>query len=87
MAWQKKGHIFTDPFYYIDYCLAQIVSMQIWDMSRTNPKKALLIYDQLCIDGGNGTFLELLEKAGLESPFSDDVLKRVAYRACDYLDL
>jgi len=86
-AWQKKGHIFTSPFYYIDYCLAQIVSMQIWDMSRTNPKKALLIYDQLCMEGGNGTFLELLEKAGLESPFSDDVLKRVAYRACDYLDL
>lgn len=86
-AWQKKGHIFTDPFYYIDYCLAQVVALQIWDMSRTNPQKALRVYDQLCMEGGNGTFLELLDKAGLSSPFSNDVLKRVAYRSCDYLNL
>jgi len=86
-AWQKKGHIFTDPFYYIDYCLAQVVSLEIWDLSRTNPKGALRVYDQLCMEGGNGTFLELLEKAGLSSPFSADVLKRVAYQACDFLNL
>jgi M3 family oligoendopeptidase len=86
-AWQKKSHIFTSPFYYIDYCLAQIVSLQIWDLSRSNPKKALHIYDQLCMEGGNATFLEILAKAGLASPFSIDVLKRVTYRACDYLDV
>ena len=86
-AWQKKGHIFTDPFYYIDYCLAQIVSLEIWDMSRKNPKAALRVYDQLCMEGGNGTFLELIGKAGLASPFSPDVFKRVAYQACDFLDL
>jgi len=86
-AWQKKSHIFESPFYYIDYCLAQVVALQIWDMSRTNPKKALRVYDHLCMEGGNGTFLELLEKAGLSSPFSKDVLKRVAYRSCDYLNL
>lgn len=86
-AWQKKGHIFMNPFYYIDYCLAQVVSLEIWDISRTNPKKALRMYDQLCMEGGNGTFLELLDKAGLSSPFSSDVLKRVAYITCDYLNL
>ena len=86
-AWQKKGHIFMNPFYYIDYCLAQVVSLEIWDISRTNPKKALRMYDQLCMEGGSGTFLELLEKAGLSSPFNSDVLKRVAYIACDYLNL
>ena len=86
-AWQKKGHIFMNPFYYIDYCLAQVVSLEIWDISRTNPKKALRMYDQLCMEGGSGTFLELLEKAGLSSPFNSDVLKRVAYITCDYLNL
>lgn len=86
-AWQKKGHIFMDPFYYIDYCLAQVVALQIWDISRTNPKKALRMYDQLCMEGGNGTFLELLDKAGLSSPFDSSVLKRAAYLSCDYLNL
>jgi M3 family oligoendopeptidase len=86
-AWQKKGHIFTDPFYYIDYCLAQVAALEIWDKACTNPKAALRIYDQLCVEGGNGTFLELLGKAGIESPFSPDVIKRIVYRACNFLEL
>ena len=86
-AWQKKGHIFTDPFYYIDYCLAQVVALEIWDMAGTDPKAALQTYDHLCVEGGNGTFLELLSRAGLSSPFSADVFKRVAYKACAFLSL
>lgn len=86
-AWQKKGHIFTDPFYYIDYCLALICSLEIWDMTKKDPKMALRAYDHLCVEGGNGTFLELLAKAGLTSPFLPDVFKRVAYKACEYLEL
>jgi oligoendopeptidase F len=64
---RRKAIIFTDPFYYIDYCLAQIASLEIWDKACTSPKAALRIYDQLCVEGGNGTFLELLGKAGIES--------------------
>lgn len=86
-AWQRKGHIFTDPFYYIDYCLAQIAALEIWDKACTSPKAALRIYDQLCVEGGNGTFLELLGKAGIEPPFSPDVIKRIVYRACNFLEL
>ena len=86
-AWMKKGHIFTDPFYYIDYCLAQICSLEIWDMSRKDAKAALQVYDQLCVEGGNGTFLELITKAGLTSPFQPDIFKRVAFKACEYLEL
>jgi M3 family oligoendopeptidase len=86
-AWIKKGHIFTDPFYYIDYCLAQVVSLQIWDISRSQPQKAFTIYDQLCLEGGNKMFLELLEKVGLESPFSVGAIKRSAYRVAEFLAL
>lgn len=86
-AWIKKSHIFTDPFYYIDYCLAQIVSLQIWDISRSQPQKAFTIYDQLCLEGGNKMFLELLEKVGLESPFSVGAIKRTAYRVAEFLAL
>ncbi len=86
-AWIKKGHIFTSPFYYIDYCLAQIVALQIWDISRSQPQKALSIYDQLCLEGGNKMFLELIEKAGLESPFTTGAIKRTAYRVAEYLAL
>lgn len=86
-AWVKKGHIFTDPFYYIDYCLAQIVSLQLWDISRTNPQEALIKYDRICSEGGNKTFLEILSAAELESPFSVDVIKRIAFITAEYLQL
>jgi len=86
-AWQKKGHIFTDPFYYIDYCLALVVSLEIWDMSEKDYKKALSRYDQFCMEGGTAAFLTLLEKARLSNPFHESAMKRVAYQACRFLQL
>ena len=86
-AWVKKSHIFTTPFYYIDYCIAQIVALQLWDISRKNPQESLLKYDRICSEGGNKTFLDILTAAGLESPFSTDVVKRVAYITSEYLGL
>jgi len=86
-AWMKKEHIFTSPFYYIDYCLAQVCALQIWDISRKNRKKAMSIYDHLCTEGGTKTLIDLVEDAGLESPFSLDVMKKIAYQVCDYLNL
>ena len=86
-AWMKKEHIFTSPFYYIDYCLAQVCALQIWDISRKNRKKAMSIYDHLCAEGGTKTLIDLVEDAGLESPFSLDVMKKIAYQVCDYLNL
>ena len=86
-AWMKKEHIFTSPFYYIDYCLAQVCALQIWSISRKNRKKAMTIYEHLCAAGGTKTLIDLVESAGLESPFSLDVMKKLAYQVCDYLDL
>ena len=86
-AWMKKDHIFTSPFYYIDYCLSQMCALQLWMESREDMKSALIKYNTLCEAGGNDTFLNLISKAGLESPFDPDVIKKVAYACCDYLDL
>lgn len=86
-AWMKKDHIFTTPFYYIDYCLAHICALQLWDESRTDMKSALAKYNQLCEAGGTDTFLNIITKAGLESPFDTGVIKKLAYSICKYLDL
>ena len=86
-AWQKKEHIFNSPFYYIDYVLAQLTALDIWSTSRKHPDRAWKKYDALCEAGGHGTFLELLEKAGLASPFEPDTIKRLAYAVCDFLAL
>ena len=86
-AWMKKDHIFTTPFYYIDYCLAHICALQLWDESLRDPKSALIKYNKLCESGGTDTFLNLISQAGLESPFDVNVIKRLAFSTCRFLDL
>ena len=86
-AWMKKDHIFTTPFYYIDYCLSQICALELWDESRVDMKSALAKYNDLCSMGGSDTFLSLLKSARLESPFNTDVIKRLAYSTAEFLNL
>ena len=86
-AWMKKDHIFTSPFYYIDYCLAHICALQLWNMSREDMKTALIKYNKLCSLGGTDTFLKLLEQSDLESPFDINVIKQVAFSCSEFLNL
>ena len=37
--WFRQGHIFSSPFYYIDYTLAQICAFQFWIKANDNRKK------------------------------------------------
>ncbi|MEO1629106.1 MAG: M3 family oligoendopeptidase, partial [Bacteroidota bacterium] len=38
--WLQQSHIFSVPFYYIDYALAQICAFQFWSKSRENSEQA-----------------------------------------------
>ena len=71
-AWQRQAHIFKSPFYYIDYCLAQICAFQFWHKSQLDYPSAWRDYLRLCQAGGSLSFLRLVELAGLSSPFSED---------------
>ncbi len=75
--WQQQRHIFVNPFYYIDYTLADICAMQLWVRSRKNPGKAFDDYIELCKAGGTKPFTELLEQANLKSPFGEEAIKEV----------
>lgn len=67
--WQKQAHIFANPFYYIDYTLAQVCAFQFWKKAHDNREDALADYIRLCKAGGSRPFLQLVEYAGLQSPF------------------
>lgn len=70
--WFKQGHIFTTPFYYIDYTLAQICALQFWKKFREDKEAAWQDYLSLCDQGGRKSFLELVEHAHLISPFNKE---------------
>ncbi|CAH1000838.1 hypothetical protein LEM8419_01910 [Neolewinella maritima] len=78
--WQSQGHIFSVPFYYIDYCLAQICAFQFFLRDEQDHTGAWADYVKLCRAGGSKSFLQLVELAGLENPFEDGVVERIANR-------
>lgn len=84
--WQKQTHIFTTPFYYIDYALAQICAFQFWVKDRRDHTDAWQHYLQLCKAGGSRSFLELVSLAGLRSPFDPDCVESVIHDIKAYLD-
>lgn len=84
--WLRQGHIFSSPFYYIDYTLAQVCAQQFWIKNQENHEKAWEDYYRLCCAGGSKTFLELLEVANLKNPFIDGTVKYVANHLKEWLD-
>lgn len=84
--WQRQNHIFNSPFYYIDYTLAQICALQFWTRYRHQPKQAWKDYIKLCKAGGSRSFLELVQLAGLKSPFEDGCVESVLKEVTQFLD-
>lgn len=86
-GWQRQSHIYSSPFYYIDYCLAQSVALQIFTLIQTKGWDAAWEkYLDYTNQGGNATFLELLKNAELVNPMSSGALNDVAKSAMSYLD-
>ncbi|WP_342041672.1 M3 family oligoendopeptidase [Bacillus sp. OTU2372] len=75
--WQRQGHIYNSPFYYIDYTLAQICAFQFWKRSIENREEAWADYVKLCNLGGSLSFTKLVEAANLISPFEDGCVESV----------
>ncbi len=83
--WQLKHHIYSSPFYYIDYCLAQTVSLEFWAMINEDYDNAWEHYMAYTKQGGSATFVDLLKNADLKSPFEEETLKEVCKKASDFL--
>lgn len=84
--WQRQGHIYRSPFYYIDYCLAQLCAFQFWSRSQQDFTSAWNDYLRLCKAGGSDSFLGLVKLAGLQSPFNKDVFGPLFTELENYLN-
>jgi M3 family oligoendopeptidase len=73
--WLLQSHIFTSPFYYIDYTLAQVIAFQFFNLDRKNHELAWKRYIALCKNGGKYPFRDLIKKAHLKDPFVDGTIK------------
>ena len=85
-GWQRQSHIYERPFYYIDYCLAQTVALEFWNLMQTDRAGAWQRYLGLVKLAGTRTFTELVASAELDTPFGDDALRTVSAAALRWLE-
>ena len=85
-GWQRQHHIYSSPFYYIDYCLAQTVALEFWAKIQEDRNEAWRYYIAYTEQGGSAVFTKLLENAGLDSPFDEATLRGVCEKANRFLE-
>ncbi|MFC3927135.1 M3 family oligoendopeptidase [Streptococcus caprae] len=85
--WFCQGHIFSSPFYYIDYTLAQVCALQFWKRTQIDQDEtAWTDYLRICDIGGSKSFLQIVEAANLKSPFQEGALKATVNAAADWFN-
>ncbi len=73
-GWHRKPHIFSVPFYYIEYGMAQIGALQVWRNSLTDQAGAVAAYRRALSLGGTKTLPQLFAAAGAEFRFDTALL-------------
>lgn len=84
--WLKQGHIFKNPFYYIDYTLAQVCALQFWQKMQHNKDEGWEDYLRICNIGGTKSFLEIVKEANLKSPFENECVSSIVDEIKYYMD-
>jgi oligoendopeptidase F len=73
-GWQRQLHLYEVPFYYIEYGIAQLGAIGLWQQYKQNPEAAINNYITALDLGGTRTLPELFRAAGLQFDFSPDYI-------------
>lgn len=86
-VWQRQGHLFGSPFYYVEYGIAQLGALGIWLISLEQGEEAALkAYKKSLSLGGSMPLPELFKAAGLDFDFGDATVSRLVKRVQAELD-
>ncbi|MFH0825304.1 MAG: M3 family oligoendopeptidase [Pseudomonadota bacterium] len=73
-GWQRKLHIHTVPFYYVEYGLALLGAVQVWGNAMKDRAGALAMYRQGLSLGGTKPVPDLFAAAGAKFAFDAETL-------------
>ncbi|MET0394377.1 MAG: M3 family oligoendopeptidase [Chitinophagaceae bacterium] len=85
-SWQRQLHLFEVPFYYIEYGIAQLGAIGLWQQYKEDPEKAIDHYISALDLGGTRTLPELFRAAGLEFDFSPEYISGLMHFVKKELD-
>lgn len=87
IRWKRQAHLFVDPFYYIDYAIAESGALQLWRLNEEDPDRAMQTYLKLCFIGGSQSLQSIFRSANLTSPFDPEVFAPAMRAIADELGL
>jgi oligoendopeptidase F len=77
-VWQRVLHFYQVPFYYIEYGIAQLGALGVWQRSRQDYAGAVELYRKALTLGGSRPLPELFRTAGLAFDFSEKTVRPIA---------
>ena len=90
---EKKGAsllrnmgVYMFPRYLISYALSEMCAMDLFFLKRRDREGALNAYSELCSQGGDKSYVEILAQAGLEPSYKEGRVKKVMEEARAYLE-
>lgn len=75
ILWHKQAHLFLNPFYYVEYGIAQMGALQVWANSRRDRAGTLSAYRRGLALGGSRPLPDLFAAAGCRFDFSAEALR------------
>ena len=76
-SWQRQGHLYGVPFYYIEYGIAQLGALQMWLLYKKDPARAIENYKNALALGGSRPLPELFAAAELDFSFGPPTMQRL----------
>ncbi|MFO7881313.1 MAG: M3 family oligoendopeptidase [Kosmotogaceae bacterium] len=77
IRWMIQQHIFTSPFYYIEYGIAQLGALAVYRNYRKNGKEAIEKYKNFLKLGYSKSLNDLYETAGIRFVFSESYISEL----------
>lgn len=85
-GWHRKLHIFTVPFYYVEYGLAQLGALQVWRNALQDQSDAVRRYRSALALGNTRPLPDLYAAAGARLAFDRETVGELAQLVASHLE-
>ncbi|ALQ68417.1 M3 family oligoendopeptidase [Bacillus thuringiensis] len=85
-SWLESFHYVQFPFYQIEYAVAQIGAMQLFQIYREDPEKAIAFFKEGASADWNLPIQEIYEKTGVTFDFSEERIESTALVIWDLIN-
>ncbi|MFJ8526694.1 M3 family oligoendopeptidase [Bacillus sp. NPDC094106] len=77
-SWIESFHYFQYPFYKIEYAISQLGALQLFQIYREDPAKAIALFKQGASMDWNASIADIYQSTGVHFDFSEQTIKNIS---------